>query len=461
MNAAFRSFAVHNYRIWFAGALVSNIGTWLQRTAQDWIVIHDLTANNAMAVGITMALQFGPQIICMPISGFAADHFDTRRLLMATQGAQALIAFGLGATVLTGHVTLPLVYLFALLLGIATAIDAPPRQTFVSQLVKPGLVGNAVSLNSASFNIARMIGPAVAGLLIAAIGAGWAFVINGVSFAAVLSSLIGIRSVDLSHPARAIREKGAIMRGFRYVIHRSDLLAVMAMILVAETFTFNFAVFISAMCTSVFHLEVAQFGLFNSAMAVGSVVGALLIAGRDRPRLGVIVIGCVALGLSTTLAAVMPSAWAFAVVLPLCGAAMQTMTASANGYVQLSSDDEMRGRVMAVYMAVLSGGTPIGAPVMGWIANVAGPRVSVLIGGTIALVAAGIGVSLLISRAGATYEHNVTLPGHRQMTIDIGGGRGRHWLTAGGPASMRATGSAPEDLSGPECTTSDGESARS
>ncbi len=386
---------MRNYRIWFVGALVSNIGTWVQRTAQDWIVINDLTHNDALAVGIVMALQFGPQLLLMPVTGFAADHFTTRKLLIITQAAQAVLAAGLGLTVLTGHATLWHVYGFALLLGIVAAFDSPPRQTFVSQLVGETYLGNAVSLNSASFNIARMLGPAVAGLLIAAVGAGWSFVLNAASFAAVLVSLFFIRPAELHVAARASRGKGQLAQGLRYIVHRPDLIGVMMAIAVAATFTLNFPVYISAMTTTAFHLGSSQFGGFNSALAVGSVVGALLAARRERPQMHVVIYACLTLGVVLALTAVTPNALTFALMLPLSGMAMQMMTTSANGYVQMSTAPYMRGRVMAVYMAVSSGGTPIGAPIMGWIANVMGPRASVMLGALASVLAGTAGLAWL------------------------------------------------------------------
>lgn len=413
MTAAFRSFAISNYRIWFVGALVSNIGTWLQRTAQDWLVIHDLTDNDAFAVGVVMALQFGPQLLFIPIVGFAADHFDTRRLLILTQGAQALIAAGLGITVLTGHATLWHVYGFALMLGIAAAFDSPPRQTFVSQLVGETYLGNAVSLNSASFNIARMIGPAAAGLLIAALGAGWAFVINAASFAAVFVSIFFIRPSELHVAARAKRGKGQLAQGFRYIRNRPDLVGVMVAIFIASTFTLNFAVYIAAMCTSVFHLGSGEFGLFNSALAIGSVAGALLAARRERPQIHVVIYSCLMLGVVLSVTAAMPTALLFALILPLSGLAMQMMTTSANGYVQMSTAPYMRGRVMAVYMAVLAGGTPVGAPVMGWVANALGPRSSVLLGALAAVVAASAGLFWLSAHIRLTARFDLPFGGPR------------------------------------------------
>lgn len=436
MTSAFRSFAVRNYRIWFAGALVSNIGTWLQRTAQDWIVINDLTDNNASAVGIVMALQFGPSLLLMPVVGFVADRFNTRRLLIATQGVQAVLAAGLGFTVLSGHATLWHVYLFALLLGIASAFDSPPRQTFVSQLVGERYLGNAVSLNSASFNIARMIGPAAAGLLIAALGAGWAFVLNAASFAAVFVSIFFIRPSELHVAARAKRGKGQLIQGFRYVRHRPDLVGVMVAIFIASTFTMNFAVYISAMATAQFHLGSGEFGGFNSALAIGSVAGALLAARRERPQMHVVIYACLALGVFLAITSAMPTPMTFALTLPLSGMMMQMMTASANGYVQMSTAPYMRGRVMAVYMAVLSGGTPLGAPAMGWVADTLGPRASVLLGALAAIVAAVAGLAWLSAHLRLTARFTLPFGGPRLRIETAPRSRAPEVRAAAGPAPV-------------------------
>ena len=195
--STFRSLRTYNYRLWAGGALVSNIGTWMQRTAQDWLVLTQLTDHNATAVGIVMALQFGPQVLLLPLTGFAADHFDRRKLLLATQGAMGVLALSLGLLTVSGLVQLWQVYIFAFLLGCVAAFDAPARQTFVSDLVNESELANAVALNSTSFNAARMIGPAVAGMLIAVVGTGWVFLINAVSYIAVIASLRLLRVHDL------------------------------------------------------------------------------------------------------------------------------------------------------------------------------------------------------------------------------------------------------------------------
>lgn len=217
MKGTFRSLGGFNYRVWAGGAAISNIGTWMQRTAQDWIVLTQLTHNNATAVGIVMALQYGPLVLMLPWTGLAADHFDRRKLLIATQAALGTLALGLGILTVTGLVQLWHVYVFAFLLGCVTAFDSPARQTFVSELVGEADLSNAVALNSTSFNAARMIGPAIAGILIASVGTGWVFLINAASFAAVIGSLCLLRMDELHLTDRAPRARGSLAEGFRYV----------------------------------------------------------------------------------------------------------------------------------------------------------------------------------------------------------------------------------------------------
>lgn len=396
MSAMFRSLSVANYRIWFAGAMVSNIGTWMQRTAQDWIVINDLTDHDATALGITMALQFGPQLVMVPFSGLIADRFDRRRLLMATQAAMGILGLGLGLIVVTGVVQLWMVYLFALLLGFVAAVDAPVRQTFVSAMVDEKNLSNAVALNSASFNTARMIGPALAGILIAVIGTGWVFMLNAVSFAGVLVSLRYMRVGELREAPRASKGKGALLEGFRYVSRRPDLVVILSIVAIIGTFGLNFPIFASTMATVEYHMGASEFGFLSSAIAIGSVVGALLSARRDRPRLRLIVGAAAGFGLALLLAALMPGVWTFALTLPFVGIAAQTLMTSANGFVQLSTDPAMRGRVMALYMAIFMGGTPIGAPLVGWVANAFGPRFGLGVGALSGFVAAAVGVVWLV-----------------------------------------------------------------
>jgi len=283
VTGAFRAFSRFNYRVWAAGALVSNIGTWMQRIAQDWLVLTELTHHDASAVGIVMGLQFAPQMLLLPWTGLAADRFNQRRLLMFTQATMGILALILGLLTVAGVTRLWHVYVFAFLFGSAAALDAPVRQTFVAELVGDAHLPNAVALNSTSFNAARMIGPALAGLLIAKVGTGWAFLINGISFAAVLISMSLFRVSELQPSVRATRAPGGFMAGFRYVWGRRDLRAIMIMLFLIGTFGLNFPIFISTMAVNVFHSDAKGFGLLSSIMAVGTISGALLAAGRDKP----------------------------------------------------------------------------------------------------------------------------------------------------------------------------------
>lgn len=394
-TGAFRSLAGYNYRVWAGGAIVSNIGTWMQRTAQDWIVLTELTHHNARAVGVVMALQFGPQVLLLPIAGYVADHLDRRKLLMVTQALIGMLALGLGLLTVSGLVRLWHVYIFAALLGCVTAFDSPARQTFVSELVSEDDLSNAVGLNATSFNAGRMVGPAVAGLLIASVGSGWVFLLNAASFAAVLCSLSFLRVGELHGGDRPRRARGGLVEGFRYIWRRPDLKAVLAMMFLIGTFGFNFPIFISTMAVTVFHVSASHYGVLTSALALGSVTGALLAAQRARPRAGLLVVGAAIFGAGLVLAAITPSFGLFAAALVLVGVSAQTFTNTANSTMQLSTDPAMRGRVMAIFMAVALGGTPIGAPIIGWVVDAYGARWALGIGAAGCIAAAVIGLCRL------------------------------------------------------------------
>ena len=389
-TGAFRSLSTFNYRVWAVGALVSNVGTWMQRTAQDWLVLTQLTHNNATAVGVVMALQFGPQLLLLPLTGFAADYLDRRKLVIATQAIMGVLALGLGILTVTGVVQLWHVYLFALLLGCVAAFDSPARQTFVSELVGEDNISNAVALNSTSFNIARTIGPAVAGALIAAVGTGWVFLINSASFVAVLSSLGLLRVHELHRGNRAHRTRGSLLEGLRYVWRRPDLRAVLFMLLLIGTFGLNFAIFISTMSVTVFHAGAGQYGLATSMMAIGSVTGALLAARRANPDITLLLTSAALFGIGCALAAIMPVYELFDAALVMTGVAAQTFTTSTNSFVQLCTDPSMRGRVIAILLAIAVGGTPVGAPIIGWVADTFGPRWALGVG-----AASGFGATIV------------------------------------------------------------------
>ena len=398
LTGAFRALGSFNYRVWAAGALVSNVGTWIQRIAQDWLVLTQLTHHDAFAVGIVMGLQFAPQLLLLPWTGLAADRFNQRKLLILTQSTMGVLAFLLGVLTIEGVTRLWHVYVFAFLFGCAAAVDAPVRQTFVAELVGDEHLSNAVALNSTSFNAARMIGPALAGLLIAKTGTGWAFLINGVSFAAVLISMSFFRVSELKPSLRAARVAGGFMEGFRYVWSRPDLRAIMLMLLLIGTFGLNFPIFISTMAVKVFHSDAKGFGLLSSIMAVGTISGALLAAGRDKPKFSSLLIGAVTFGIGCTLAALSPGYWWFAGSLMIIGVAALTLTNTTNSMMQLSVAPAMRGRVMALRLAVALGGTPIGAPIVGWVANRFGPRWALGVGAASGFAAALVALRVLSRR---------------------------------------------------------------
>jgi MFS family permease len=398
LKGTFRSLQIPNYRIWAAGALVSNVGTWMQRTAQDWVVLTELTHHNATAVGIVTGLQFAPQILLLPLTGYAADHLDRRKLLLCTQAAMGLLALGLGLLVVTGLVRLWHVYVFAFLLGCAAAFDAPARQTFVAELVEERDLPNAVALNSTSFNAARMNGPAIAGILIAGVGSGWVFLINALSFVAVLGSLSLLRVKELRPSHRAIRARGSFVEGFRYVLRRPDLKAILFMLFLVGTFGLNFPIFISTMSVTVFHAGASQYGLLSSMMAAGSVIGALMAAARTKPGISVLLAGAAIFGIGCAVAAIMPSYLLFGLVLVVIGMAAQTFTTSTNSIVQTSTEPNMRGRVIAILLAIALGGTPVGAPIVGWVADTFGPRWALGVGAAAGLLAATVALVYLARR---------------------------------------------------------------
>ena len=388
LKRTFRSLGRHNYRVWAAGSFVSNVGTWMQRIAQDWLVLTQLTHNSGTAVGVVMALQFGPPIVLMPLVGAVADRVDRRKMLLATQSAMAATALGLGLLVLTGLVTLWQVYVFAGLMGCISSFDAPVRQTFVAELVGDDDLPNAIALNSTLFNSAQLIGPAVAGVLIAALGTGWLFIINGLSFVAVLTSLLKMRVGELRTLHKTGKPGVAMADGLRYVRRKPDLVIALIMLFLVGTYGLNFPIFISTMSVTTFHGGPHLYGALSSAMAVGSVLGALLAAGREQPRLTILAASAFGFGVMCTLAAVMPDVWLFGLVLVGLGTMAQTFTTSTNSLVQLRTEPAMRGRVMAIYMAIFLGCTPLGAPLVGWVADSFGPRWALGVGAASGFVAA-------------------------------------------------------------------------
>ncbi len=398
LSKAFRALENFNFRLWTAGGLVSNTGTWMQRVAQDWIVLTQLTHHDATAVGIVTGLQFAPQLLLLPWSGLAADRFNQRKLLMLTQATMGVLATALGILTISGYVQLWHVYVFAFVFGAAAALDAPVRQTFVGELVGDELLPNAVALNSTSFFAGGMIGPALAGLVIARMGTGWAFVLNGLSFGAVLLSMYLLRVHELRTNARASRAQGGFIEGLRYLWARPDLRSILVILFLIGTFGLNFPIFISTMAVNVFHTDAGGFGLLSSIMAIGTMSGALLAAGRDKPTFGTLFLGAGIFGIGCTLGAFSPGYWWFAAALVVIGVAALTLTIATNSIMQLSTEPTMRGRVMAIRVGVALGGTSMGAPIVGWVANHFGPRWSLGLGAVSAFLAALVAALMMKRR---------------------------------------------------------------
>jgi MFS family permease len=406
VSPTFRSLSNRNYRLYASGAVVSNVGTWMQRVAQDWLVLQ-LTDNSGSALGITTGLQFLPILLLSPYAGLVADRFPKRRLLQVTQLMLAIPALVLGLLAVTGEVQTWQVYLLAFVFGIGSAFDAPARQSFVSEIVGPDDLTNAVGLNSASFNLARMVGPALAGLLIAALGSGVpatgaVILVNALSYGAVILSLQRMRDSELNRPEPVERGKGMIGDGVRYVLRRPDLMLILTIIFFAGTFGLNFQLTSALMATQVFHKGAGEYGLLGTTLAIGSLSGALLAARRGRIRHRLVILAAVAFGVAEIVAGVLPSYLAFAIWTPVIGLASLTMITAANATFQMSVDPVMRGRVMALYMMIFMGGTPIGSPIVGWVGQTFGARWTLIGGGVATILGTVLAVAIFTRVQGIT-----------------------------------------------------------
>ncbi|MFE5831471.1 MFS transporter [Streptomyces sp. NPDC056488] len=396
-GGTFSSLKIRNYRLFFTGAIVSNTGTWMARITQDWLVLS--LTGSAAAVGITTALQFLPMLLFGLYGGVIADRYPKRQLLLVSQAALGLCGVALAVLTLSGHVQVWHVYLIAFLLGMVTVVDNPARQSFVSEMVGPEQLRNAVSLNSANFQSARLVGPAVAGVLIAGVGSGWAFLLNGLSFVAPLVGLLLMRTGELHKVERVPRGKGQLREGLRYVAGRPDLVWPIVLVGFIGTFGFNFPIWLTAFADGVFHVGAGTYGFLNTLMAAGSLVGALAAARRGSTRLRMLVIAAGVFGVLEVVAALSPAFWLFALLLVPIGMIGLTVNVTANSAVQMATDPAMRGRVMSLYMMVFAGGTPIGAPLLGWVTDVYGARAGFAAGGLISLAAAVV-VGLVLARVG-------------------------------------------------------------
>jgi MFS family permease len=390
LSPTFRALSNYNYRLYAAGGVVSNTGTWMQRVAQDWLVLQ-LTNNSGTALGITTGLQFLPILLFSPYAGLIADRFPKRRLLQVTQLMMAVPALLLGMLAITGLVETWHVYTLAFVFGVGTAFDAPARQSFVSEMVRRDDLSNAVGLNSASFNAARIVGPALAGFMIAWLGGGvqatgWVIAINALTYAAVVLALQRMREWELNSPEPQRRQKGMIRDGMRYIRSRPDIMMILAIVFFAGTFGLNFQMTSALMATEVFGKGASEYGILGTTMAVGSLSGALLAARRTMVRHRLVILSAVAFGVAEVIGGLAPSYLTFAAWTPVIGITALTMITAANTTVQMTTAPELRGRVMALYMMIFMGGTPLGAPIVGWIGEVFGARWTLIGGGAITVL---------------------------------------------------------------------------
>ncbi len=403
----FRSLRTRNYRLFAIGQVVSNSGTWMQRVAQDWLVLQ-LTHGSGSALGIATGLQFLPMLVS-PWGGAVADRYPKRRILMATQTAMGILALVLGVLAVTGTVRIWQVYALAFGLGLATVVDNPTRQAFVTEMVGRTDMPNAIALNSAIFNLARIAGPAAAGLVIGAVGTPAAFFINAASYGAVLTGLALMRPRELRPVDPVPRARGQLREGFRYVRARPQLLMPMVLIFFVATFGMNFQVTNALMSRQVFHTGATAFGVASAVFAAGALAGALLAARRRQTGLRLLVSAAFVFGILETVAALMHTFWTFLALLVQTGLALLTLSTAANSAVQLSSAPDMRGRVMGLYMLVFLGGAPFGSPLVGWVAEQFGPRMSLLAGGVISAVAAMV-IGVLLARRSETSARSYLRP---------------------------------------------------
>ncbi|MEQ4301622.1 MFS transporter [Plantactinospora sp. B6F1] len=392
LSTTFQSLTIRNYRLFVTGQLIKLIGVWMMFTTQDWLVL-DLSNNSASALGVVVALQFTPVLLLTLLSGRLADRYDKRLLLVIANATWSVLALGMSALVLTGVVQLWHVFVFAALLGVANAVETPVRQSFVSELVGTSLLPNALALSSATFNSARIVGPAVAGVAIALFDVGPVFLVSAVSSIAPVICVVMMRVAELHReelPPLAERASARVIDGLRYVARRSDLVLPMVLMSVMGLALFNFQLTLSALAKTTFHTGAASFGLFTTALAVGSLVGALAGSGRrSRPSVWVVLGSAVATGVCGTLVGLAPAYWLVVALLPLTGFFTVFFAQASNQRVQLGVDAAFRGRVMALWVLVFLGTNPVGAPIVGWIAERYGAGASIWIGGLISLATAG------------------------------------------------------------------------
>ncbi len=380
MSATFQSMRVRNFRLFFAGQLISQCGTWMQTIALGWLVLH-LSHNSGFAVGLVIALQFIPTLLFGVWGGVIADRFDKRRVLFCTQVAMAAVAVLLAALDLTNNIQLWMIYVIVFVFGLALAVDNPTRQSFVPELVPTDELPNAIGLSSAIFQVARIFGPALAGVLIVAVGTGICFALNAVSFVFIIAALLMMRTRELHRGVPLGREKGQVRAGLRYVWQTPELRSTLLLTLIVGTFAINSPVVLPLMAKITFDGNADVYSWMTIAMGVGALFGALFVANKAHARGTLLFTTGLAFGIAICVASLAPSLGVFIGLLVLVGAGQIAFLATCNSLIQLRSDPAMRGRVMAVYTITLLGSTPIGGPLIGWVSEVFGPRWGLAVGG--------------------------------------------------------------------------------
>jgi len=385
VDGNWRSFRHRNYRILFPANTISNIGSWAQRVAQDWLVL-ELT-HSGTYLGIVTAIQFTPVLFFSMHGGALADRFNKRKLLMGTNALGAFSALMLGALVMSNHIVLWHVFVLAAVLGISTALDAPVRQAFAAEIVGHDDLPNAVSLNSANFNAGRLVGPALSGLLIAAFGTGPSFIVNGISYLFAIGALMAMNEKEFFHQDHP-KSMTNVREGMRYALARPDIYVVMLIVFFMGTFGLNFQIFNALMATKEFGKGPASYGLLGTFIAIGSFSGAIASARLERFRkTRFVILGSGAFSITIIVLSFMPTYTSYAIFLPFCGVTALTTMITANSIVQVNSDQAIRGRVMGIYLLIFMGGTPVGSPLIGIMAEVIGIRSTIAACGTISLFA--------------------------------------------------------------------------
>ncbi|MEV6694474.1 MFS transporter [Micromonospora sp. NPDC051196] len=421
LSTMFQSLQVRNYRLFASGQLIKLIGVWMMFIAQDWLVL-ELSGDSATALGVVVALQFAPVLLLTLPSGRLADRYDKRLLLFIANAFWTVLSLAMSVLVLTGLVQLWHVFVFAALLGVANAVETPVRQSFVSELVGTRLLPNALSLSAAVFNSARIVGPAVAGLAIALFDVGPVFLVTALSSIGPLVTVIQMRPAELYRaplPPREERAAATVLDGLRYVGRRPDLLLPMVVMSVIGMSLFNFQLTLAALAKTVFNTGAASFGLFSTTLAVGALAGALAGTGRrSRPSVWLVLGAAVACAIFGTLVGLAPTYWMVLALLPPTGFFMVYFAQAANQRVQLGTDAAFRGRVMALWVLVFLGTNPVGAPLIGWIAETFGAGVSIWVGGLVSLATALLALAWQLRRDGARLRFRI-LPMPRFYVTEV------------------------------------------